>query len=281
MPALSKVPYGVIPSVPPKAAEIIAATGNRVTHVWGYNVVPDHNNKRCVDFMVRSIADGNVVADYIWRNRARLGLRLMIWNHRIISTYRASSGRPAGVWWRYNGGNPHTDHPHVEFDSSPYRAPSGGAPTPPPAPAPTPPKQEDIMAGTVKKFGNGKKRTVHNRSWQSLDLNGKGAVSLASGPANVMATVQIQAVIPEGCTLAVRFYTVNYKKGAKTKVVTTYAAAGEAVHTGGKTYLTVPYLDYIGKAPKGWSRRLRAQVLATGGDITIEKSWARVLTEKK
>lgn len=49
MAALSKVPYGVIPSVPPKAAEIIAATGNRVTHVWGYNVVlplRQHSRKR-------------------------------------------------------------------------------------------------------------------------------------------------------------------------------------------------------------------------------------------
>lgn len=287
MASLSKVPSGVIAPVKRKAAEIIAATGSRVTHVWGASTVPDHNNKRCVDFMVRSIADGNAVADYIWRNRARLGLRLIIWNRRIISTYRSSGGRPAGVWGRYGGPNPHTDHPHVEFNSAAYRAPDGGTAPPvdagngPPTPAPTPTPERGLIMGSIKRFGIAKKRTITNKRWATLALNRGGAVSIASGPADVMATVQVQAVIPEGCTLALRFITVDYKKGTKTKIVSVFPAQGEAVHTGGKTYLTVPFLDYIGKASGGKSRRLRVQALATGGNVTLEKNWVRVTTEKR
>lgn len=282
--ALSKVATGVIPAVKKKCAEVVAATGV-VTHVWGGGSLPDHNNKRCIDFMIGSISDGNEVADYIWRNRSRLGLRLMIWNRRMISTYTSSGGRPAGVWGKYNGGNPHRDHPHVEFDSSPYRAPLGGgaAPTIDAGKSPTPaPQPEGLLMGKIRKYGTNKKRTITNKRWHTLALNNGGAVSIASGPANISATVQVEATIPEGCTLALRFITVNYKKGAKTKVVTTYATAAEQVSTpSGTSNLTVPYLDYIGRAPKGWSRRLRVQVMATGGSVTIHKNWVRVITEKQ
>lgn len=132
MAALSRVPAGVISPVKRKAAEIVAATGSRVTHVWGYNTVPDHSNKRCVDFMVKSIADGNAVADYIIRNAQRLGVTGIIWNRRVMgfpsngTSYRG----PEGQWRPYGGPSPHTDHPHVEFDSSAYRAPDGGTAPP-------------------------------------------------------------------------------------------------------------------------------------------------------
>lgn len=135
MPAtLSKVPAGVIAPVKQKAAAIIKATGSRVTHVWGYNTTPDHNNRRCVDFMVRSIADGTAVAAFIWANRVALGVRLIIWNRRIIRTY-PKPGIPAGTWAAYTGESPHRDHPHVEFNDAPLRPLTGTTPAKPGKPS--------------------------------------------------------------------------------------------------------------------------------------------------
>lgn len=121
MSRLSTIPAGVIAPVRAKCAEVVAATGV-VTHVWGYNVVPDHNNRRCVDFMVDSISDGNVVADYLKRHARRLGVVGMIWNHRVMgfpSNGTAYRG-PEGQWRNYTGPSPHTDHVHAEFNARKY-----------------------------------------------------------------------------------------------------------------------------------------------------------------
>lgn len=120
--ALSNIPAGVLAPVKLKCAEVIAATGDAVTHVWGYNVVPDHDNRRCIDFMVASKAAGDRVASYLWTHRARLGLELIIWYGRIIRTY-PKPGIPAGTWATYTGPNPHRDHPHVQFNAAAYVAP--------------------------------------------------------------------------------------------------------------------------------------------------------------
>lgn len=124
----SKIPAGVLPAVKAKCAEVVSRTGV-VTHVWGYNTIPDHNNRRCIDFMVANLTDGDKVANYLRANAARLGVVGIIWNRRVMGfpengdAYRG----PSGQWRPYSGPSPHTDHNHVEFNASAYVAPSGDA----------------------------------------------------------------------------------------------------------------------------------------------------------
>ncbi len=121
----SKMPVGVTEPTRLKCAEIIAAFPG-ITHVYGYAVAPsDHVNRRCIDFMVPNRQLGDQVAAYIATHAPRLGVNGQIWNRRVMGfphqpnpPYRG----PAGTWRPYTGtGNPHTDHVHVEFDSSTYK----------------------------------------------------------------------------------------------------------------------------------------------------------------
>lgn len=122
MTTLSKIPAGVLPVVKAKAADVIAATGTACTHVWGYASTPDHNNKRCVDFMVADRADGDTVAEYVIANAKRLGVHGLIWDHRCMGFPHVEDPPwrgPYGEWRDYTGPSPHTDHVHVEFDGEP------------------------------------------------------------------------------------------------------------------------------------------------------------------
>lgn len=123
--ATSKIATGVLAPVKSKCAEVVGEF-DAITHVWGGGSNPDHITKRCIDFMIPTLADGQAVAGYVWESRRRLGVRLIIWNRHIIRVYD-KPGIPAGTWARYTGDSPHTDHPHVEFDSSAYTAPAQSA----------------------------------------------------------------------------------------------------------------------------------------------------------
>lgn len=130
----SRIPSGVLTPVRLKSAEITEAFP-AITHVWGGGNAPDHNTKRCVDYMVINTtlpaaqwptpaaqkALGDAVAEYHWKHRERLGLRLIIWRRRIRRNYDRP-GIPAGAWVHYYGPNPHMDHPHIEYDASAYRS---------------------------------------------------------------------------------------------------------------------------------------------------------------
>jgi len=120
MARLSLVPQGVQPHVLEMTRRIVrdcAAEGHRLSHVWGYSASPgsDHRNRRCVDLMVRSKADGDWILGYLRRHEQQLRLRYVIWHRTQWRDYP----KP-GVGWhtlaRYFGRNPHTDHLHVEFD---------------------------------------------------------------------------------------------------------------------------------------------------------------------
>lgn len=137
----TKVATGVLASVKQKAAEVVSKFPG-ITHIWSGGSLPDHNNKRCIDYMIKTIADGNAVANYNWAHRNRLGVRLIIWNGWIIRNYD-KPGIPRGTWSRYTGPNPHRDHPHVEYDSSNYVAPKSSSNTTPKknTPKPSTPKK--------------------------------------------------------------------------------------------------------------------------------------------
>lgn len=139
MPNQSLIPEGVRPAVKDKCADVIAGTGDLVRNVWGYAGWPDHNTRRCIDFMIRNDAGGDRVAEYLIDNAERLGVIGIIWNGRVMgfpangdaldgvqdndSPYRG----PAGRWRDYDGEDQHTDHVHAEFDAEPIK---GQAPNP-------------------------------------------------------------------------------------------------------------------------------------------------------
>jgi hypothetical protein len=119
------------PNIKSICAEVVAAFP-KITHVYGYNSVPDHNNKRCLDLMVynsewssarnlpkaKQVELGNDISRYLWESRVRLGLDLIIFNRKILRTYTQSGGSSpskVGVWAEYRGSSPHTDHVHAQF----------------------------------------------------------------------------------------------------------------------------------------------------------------------
>lgn len=114
-----KVSSACHPTLAPKVYEILATPqGSKVTNIWSIGVLPDHNNGRCIDFMIRNLTDGQALADYIYANRERYGVRIIIWNRRITRSY-PKPGIAAWQWSAYSGSSPHTDHPHVEFNDQP------------------------------------------------------------------------------------------------------------------------------------------------------------------
>lgn len=111
----SLIPAGVNASMRARCADVVAAV--KVRNVWGFNTTPDHNNGRCLDFMIETEAEGDAVAAYLWQHRKRLGLELIIWNRRIRRTYW-KYGIPPGVWAAYRGPSAHTDHNHAQFSAA-------------------------------------------------------------------------------------------------------------------------------------------------------------------
>jgi hypothetical protein len=120
--AVSKIPAGVKPNVKSICAEVVDANPNQVRNVWGYTTTEDHNNRKCVDYMIYTTAGGDQVAKYHLDNKVRLRVDLMIWNRRIIRSY-AKPGIPAWTWAPYSGKSPHTDHPHVQYKDGAYVPP--------------------------------------------------------------------------------------------------------------------------------------------------------------
>lgn len=113
-------------------------TGSQV--VWGKAAGSEHGTGRALDFMVTGgTGVGDVIADYVWTHRERLGLIHIIWRQRIRST-RVSPGVWRQMADRGSPTNNHMDHPHCFFDgSSPGKAPtSGGAQS---TPAKKPPRK--------------------------------------------------------------------------------------------------------------------------------------------
>lgn len=123
---------GFIGAVRPKVLEIAtevlaaveSATPERIDTIWGLNPasVPEHSSGLALDFMCTTAA-GDWIADHLWTDRARLGLRWEIWRQRIRST---SPGHP-GTWVdmedRGSVTANHFDHVHCFFWDGAYVAP--------------------------------------------------------------------------------------------------------------------------------------------------------------
>lgn len=115
-----------------KAEEIVKiaeSEGYKLSRIWGIGTSGnEHPTGRALDFMITGKglgkAAGDFIADYLWRNRSRLGVKWIIWYRRIRST---SPGKPS-TWTTYRGSNPHTDHVHVFFGTAAYVPPPAASP---------------------------------------------------------------------------------------------------------------------------------------------------------
>lgn len=76
-------------------------------NIAGTNRLSKHALGKAIDVMTMSnMALGQRIANYFQANRQSYGVDNIIWNRQI------NSGRG---WNRYNGVNPHRDHPHIDF----------------------------------------------------------------------------------------------------------------------------------------------------------------------
>ena len=118
----SLVPLGVQPQCQQICAEVIQKNPGKVRNVHGYASFPDHNNRRCVDYMIHDKAGGDQIVAYYLDDRVRLKVNLIIWYERIMRSYD-KPGIPAWTWAPYTGAKNHKDHPHVEHKEGTYVPP--------------------------------------------------------------------------------------------------------------------------------------------------------------
>lgn len=151
-----------------RAKEIFDAAkkaGHQVWFMWGYDgnaSNTEHHSGRALDFMVRNEAGGDWVRNYIWKNRARLGLQHVIWEQHITSTV-TSPGVRRKMADRGNTTANHMDHVHALFFTGVYKAPdSDSGPV-----DPDPPKKDisEIVDEVIRgEWGNGYIRTQKLRA---------------------------------------------------------------------------------------------------------------------
>lgn len=109
----------VKPKTLARAREVLSgveAAGHRINTIWGMGSSSEHATGNALDFMCTRAA-GDWIADYLWKNRDRMGVKWIIWRQRIISTARSREG-----WrWMADRGNStqnHYDHVHVLFSDT-------------------------------------------------------------------------------------------------------------------------------------------------------------------
>lgn len=98
--------------------------GHPVRNVWGYATTRDHNNRRCVDFMVSSWADGEWIHNWAWDKRDVLQVDLIIWWGTITRT-KSHFPWKAGKRAPYLLPNRHHDHVHIQFTGNSLPGPKG------------------------------------------------------------------------------------------------------------------------------------------------------------
>ena len=100
-----------------------AAEGHEIWFMWGMGRSTEHSTGRALDLMVRNKAAGDWIRDYVWRNRARLRLRHVIWWQAITSTV-TQPGVVRQMRDRGNNTANHKDHPHILVLPGQYQPPA-------------------------------------------------------------------------------------------------------------------------------------------------------------
>lgn len=126
--------YGPIFNITAEKGNVVlnaaAKAGRRVTRVYGFNSssASDHRFQQCIDFMhYGNMAMRDWLVQYLIKNAGPLGVMGIISNRRCMGFPANEQNRadcevswrgPAGVWRPYGGGDPHTDHVHVQFNTN-------------------------------------------------------------------------------------------------------------------------------------------------------------------
>lgn len=160
-----------------KALEVLEAVQNAgypINIIYGYNPdsKPEHSSGRALDFMCSREA-GDWIADYLWKHRARLRVRWIIWWQRIRSTTPGKSGQWEPMADRGSVTQNHKDHVHAFFDDG-YSVP------------PLPVVDEGAWIAERLKyhgFDRNSDRTVNLKEFQRVRLgrpNPDGALDIAT-----------------------------------------------------------------------------------------------------
>ena len=134
----SKDPLSYMGAVKAKTAKVaeevleyVRSQGLDVSVIWGYNPAskPEHSSGYALDFMCNQHT-GDVIADYLWANRSRIGIRWIIWWQRIRSTSPGKSGNWTAMANRGSATANHKDHVHVFLTAGAYNPPAAKTLTP-------------------------------------------------------------------------------------------------------------------------------------------------------
>lgn len=103
---------GAVKSHVRAAAEEISARF-QISNIGGWRAtgsVPGSDHPKGLALDVMTVSKGNLVANWVIANSARLSVTYIIWNRRIWKN---------GKWSPYSGPSPHTDHVHISFAPGP------------------------------------------------------------------------------------------------------------------------------------------------------------------
>lgn len=253
--------------------------------VRGGSTTSLHGEGRACDFGIRpySASYGTRLADFLKDHSKELGIQCVIWNRRIWS-----SSYPNAGWRKYSGVNPHVDHLHVELmwwaanqtrdDARELiNSIARGDTTPAPAPAPKPdPTPEGLFGMSLyDQKTRTKKLRLPKAKWKSIPIDDTGSnFSILSGikpGQDIMALATIGLTgLPVGANARVRFYLVSYKKGTKTKRLSSHYSS-EIVGTAGVSYGQIMHLRKNSFRDGDRSIRLRAEIIVfqDGIDLTF------------
>lgn len=182
MVTVSLSPLGQLGACRPHTRSVAVEFVDRfpILQSWAYdprsaarNPPGEHGQGRALDLMVfvdqqQNIGSGGRalgqrIFDAMWADRVRLGVEYVIWDRHIISTL---PDEQPGVLRPYTGDNPHTDHVHTTFLSTPpaYR------PALPPPVDPTPPANPS-QAGIPMRRDPFNQHTTADQTPQKLTPN--------------------------------------------------------------------------------------------------------------
>lgn len=188
-----------------KATETVTAAqaaGHDPVYLWGKDSNPfntEHYSGRAIDFMVgqshldaAAKATGDWIAEYLWANRERFGVRHIIWRQRVRSTV-ISPGLWRAMADRGNTTANHYDHVHVWFLDDRWAEKPAAAPKPKPVTKPKPtPAQSKARVLRIGSLGEDVRRLQSALRRTFPAYAGRLAVDGEYGPKTAAAVKEFQ-----------------------------------------------------------------------------------------
>lgn len=196
---------------------------------------------------------------------------------RALRAHLRKKGAGAGVWGhqQMRGASTRCPGPYI-MGSIRAGELTKGSTTPKPTPKPKP-EPEGLFGMTVQKPKTRQKDLkLPQRKWKTIPADDEGNTSILFDlePGDgAMANAHIALKgLPPGANAQVRFYTVSYKKGTKTRRLWTHYM-DEIVGTAGTTYANLSFLRRnTSKAAKGRSIRIRAEIRVFDAGVTLTRA---------